>query len=77
MMKGVKNLMKYVPPLEAKKRALDQLNKHFQKRLDGLDNRVDNMEKTVKKQANQNYSILKIVANNNNTLLNKFEQGKG
>ena len=35
------------------------------------------MEKTVKKLANQNYSILKTMANNINTLMKKFEQGKG
>lgn len=74
---GVKNLMKRVPPLKAKNRALDQLIKEFQKKIDGLDNKVVNMEKTVKKLTNQNRSILKTVADDINTLLNKFEQGKG
>ena len=42
-----------------------------------MDNKVINMEKTVKKLADRNCSILKNVADNINTLLNKFEQGKG
>ena len=45
----VKNLMKYVPPLEAKNRNLDHLGKDLQKRMDGLDTRVGNLEKMVKK----------------------------
>ena len=35
------------------------------------------MEKMVKKLVNHNFSILKIVVDNINTLLNKFKQGKG
>lgn len=73
----VKNLMKHVPPPEAKNRALDQLITDFQKNIDGLDNRVVSMEKTIKKLANQNCSIMKTVVDNINTLLNKFEQVKG
>lgn len=73
----VNNLMKCVPPLEAKKKNLDQLNKDFQKKLDGLDNKVGNLEKMVKKLADHNCTILKIVADKFNTLLNKIKQGKG
>lgn len=36
-----------------------------------------NIEKMVKKLANYNCSIMKTVTDNINTLLNKFEQGKG
>ena len=42
-----------------------------------MDARVGNLEKMVKKLADQNCTILKTVADNFNTLLNKFEQGKG
>ena len=58
--KEVNNLMKCVPPLKAKNKNLDQLGKYLQKRVDGLDNRVGNLEKMVKKLANYNYTILKV-----------------
>ena len=45
--------------------------------MESLDARVSNMEKTIKKLVNQNCNILKIVADNFNTLLNKMEQAKG
>ena len=69
----VNNLMKHVPTIETKNRNLDQLGKDLQKRMDGLDSRVSNMEKTFKKLTAQNYIILKAVADNFNTLLNKME----
>ena len=69
--------MKHVPPLEDKNKNLDQLCKDLQKRVDGLDTKVGNLEKMVKKLVDQNCTILKTVANNFNTMLNNIEQGKG
>lgn len=68
--------MKRVPPLEANNRAIEQKIKDLQKRLDGMDNRVVNIEKMVKKLDDQSCSILKIVANKINTLLDKMKQGR-
>lgn len=68
----VKNLMKCVPTIETKNRNLDQLSKDIQKIMDGLNARVSNMEKIVKKLADQNCIILKTMADNFNTLLNKM-----
>ena len=48
----------------------------MQKRIEGLGARVSNMEKIVKKLTDQNCIILKTVADNFNTLLNKMEQSK-
>ena len=69
--------MKRMQTIEIKNRNVDQLGKDLQKMMDGLDSKVSNMEKTVKKLTYQNYSILKTVADNFNTLLNKLEQSKG
>lgn len=69
--------MKCVPTIETKNRNLDQLGKDAQKRMDGLDFRVSNMEKIVKKLADQYCIILKTTTDKFNTLLNKMERSKG
>ena len=69
--------MKHVPTIEIKNRNLEQVNKYIQKRVESIDSRVSNMEKIVKKLANQNCSILMTMVDNFNTLLNKMDQSKG
>ena len=43
----VKNLMKRIPPLEAKNRSMEQVMKDLLKKMDGIGNRVDSMENVV------------------------------
>ena len=45
--------------------------------MESLYARVSNMKKMIKKLADQNCNILKTMANNFNTLLNKMDQAKG
>ena len=44
--------------------------------MDTMGNRVNNMEEAIKKLADQNCSILKIVVDNMKTLLDKLDQGE-
>lgn len=69
----VKNLMKRVPPLEAKNRAIDQLVKDMQKKMEILENRVEGTENVLKELSDQSCSILKAMAENIKNFLDKLE----
>lgn len=73
----VKNLMKRLPPIESKNRNLELVNKDIQKRIESPEARVSNMEKTIKNLGDKNCNILKTMADNFNTLLNKMDQARG
>ena len=73
----VKNLMKNVPMFEDKNIILEKANIDLKKWLKSLETRMDNIEKMIKKMVEQNSNILKTVADNVSSLLNKAEQDKG
>lgn len=72
----VKNLMKRVPPLEAKNGAMDKMIKGMQKKMDVMGNIVNNTKNAVKKLAEKSCSILKTIMENFKNLLDKLEQGR-
>ena len=73
----VKNLMKNVPMFEDKNIILEKANIDLKKWLKSLETRMDNIETMIKKMVEQNSNILKTVADNVSSLLNKAEQDKG
>ena len=55
----VTNMLKRVPPLEAKTKAVDQLMKDMHNKIEKLEKRAKGTENVLKKIANQICSILK------------------
>ena len=60
---------------EDKNRILEKANNNFQKRMESLEGRMGNIEKT--KMVDHDRNILKIVADNVSSLLKMVEQAKG
>ena len=69
----VTNMTKRVPPLEVKTRAIDQMVKDMQKKIDILDKRVEGTENILKKISDQSCSILTAIAENIKVMLDKLE----
>ena len=69
-------MMKSLPPLVVKTRAMDQMVKDIHKKIDILDNRVEGIDNVLKKIADQICSILKGITENIKVLLDKMKQGR-